>query len=108
VLIGIPDAPGHVIGFRELQERATELQLEDGTVLVAALEDLATSFGRTAKCGSSKIDGSGRPRVSEGIVQAAGSGEQSRIGDLLYCLTAAVSHVTWFGLQTVSTSAAPK
>jgi hypothetical protein len=40
VLIGIPDAPGHVIGFRELEERATQLQLHDGTVLVAALEDL--------------------------------------------------------------------
>jgi hypothetical protein len=38
--------------------------------------------------------------VSDGIAQAAGSGEQSRIGDLLYCRTAAVSHVTWFGLQT--------
>lgn len=33
----------HVIGFRELQERATELELHDGTVLVAALEDLIRS-----------------------------------------------------------------
>jgi hypothetical protein len=61
---------------------------------------VATSFGWAAKRGSSKIDGSGRPSVSDGIVQAAGSGEQSRIGDLLYCRAAAVSHVTWFGLQT--------
>jgi hypothetical protein len=61
---------------------------------------VATSFGWTAKRSSSKIAGSGRPSVSEGIVRAADSGEQSRIGDLLYCRTAAVSHVTWFGLQT--------
>jgi hypothetical protein len=43
VLIGIPNAPGRVAGFRELNERATELQLHDGTVLVAAIEDLIRS-----------------------------------------------------------------
>lgn len=40
VLIGIPNAPGRVAGFRELHERATELKLRDSTILVAALEDL--------------------------------------------------------------------
>jgi hypothetical protein len=61
---------------------------------------VARCFAWTAKPNSSKINGSGRPSVSDGIVGAAGAGETSRIGDLLYCRTAAVSHVTWFGLQT--------
>jgi len=43
VLMGIPSTPGRVAGFRELNERATELVLRDGTVLVAALEDLVRS-----------------------------------------------------------------
>jgi hypothetical protein len=33
---------------------------------------VATSFGWTAKRGSSKVDGFGRPSVSDGIVRAAG------------------------------------
>jgi hypothetical protein len=40
ILIGIPSARSRVIRFRELHERATKLELPDGTILVAALEDL--------------------------------------------------------------------
>lgn len=61
---------------------------------------VAGALGWTAKRGSSKVDGAGRPTVSDGIVSAAGSGAGSRIGDLLYCRAAAISHVTWFGVQS--------
>ena len=61
---------------------------------------VAGKFGWTAKRGSSKVNGLGRPTVSDGIVQAAGSGEESRVGDLLYSRASAISHVTWFGLQS--------
>lgn len=61
---------------------------------------VAGAYGWTARRGSSRVNGDGRRPVSEGIVRAAGSDAGSRIGDLLYCRTAAISHVTWFGLQS--------
>jgi hypothetical protein len=74
--------------------------IDDSLERVDEWAAVATSFGWAAKRGGSKVDGSGRPSVSDGIVQAAGSGDQSRIGDLLYYRTAAISHVRWFGPQT--------
>lgn len=41
-----------------------------------------------------------RPRVSDGIRRLAGSGDESRIGDLLFSRLPVVTHVTWFGLQS--------
>jgi hypothetical protein len=61
---------------------------------------VAASFGWKAKRGSSKVEDTRRPPVSDGIRAVSGSGAESRVGDLLYCRTSAVSHVTWFGLQT--------
>lgn len=40
VLIGIADGPGTLVCFPELAERATEVRLVDGTLLVAGLPDL--------------------------------------------------------------------
>ena len=43
VLLGISDGPGSLACFPELERRATEFQLRDGALLVAALEDLVRS-----------------------------------------------------------------
>lgn len=82
---------------REVHELAI---VDDSMTRVDEWVAVAGSFGWTAKRGSSKVNGAGRPSVSDGIVSAAGSETGSRIGDLLYCRTAAISHVTWFGLQS--------
>lgn len=50
---------------------------------------VAGSFGWTAGRGSSKVNGAGRPSVSDGIVCAAGTDAGSRVGDLPYCRIAA-------------------
>ncbi len=62
---------------------------------------VARSFGWTPNLSRSRpiIDGTKRPRLSDGIVKLAGSAENSRIGDLLFSRLSAVDHVTWFGLQ---------
>jgi hypothetical protein len=40
VLLGVSTAPGSLVCFPELRERATELELNDGALFVAGLEDL--------------------------------------------------------------------
>ena len=79
-----------------------ELNLQPGAPSrVAEWVAVAHSFGWTPNLSRSRpiIDGTKRPRVSEGIVKLVGSTESSRIGDLLFSRLSAVDHVTWFGLQ---------
>jgi hypothetical protein len=62
---------------------------------------VADAFGWRANVSRSRpiIDGTKRPRVSDGIVRLARSDEGSLVGDLMFSRLSAVSHVTWFGLQ---------
>jgi hypothetical protein len=68
---------------------------------VAEWTAVAQSFGWTPNLSRSRpiIDGTKRPRLSDGIVKLVGSAENSRLGDLLFSRLSAVDHVTWFGLQ---------
>lgn len=62
---------------------------------------MARSFGCTPNLSRSRpiIDGTKRPRLSDGIVKLAGSAENSGIGGPLFSRLSAVDHMTWFGLQ---------
>jgi hypothetical protein len=62
---------------------------------------VAEAFGWSANLSRSRpiIDGTKRPRVSDGIVKLARSDDGSLVGDLMFSRLSAVSHVTWFGLQ---------
>ena len=64
-------------------------------------EGVAQSFNWSVNNGRSKpvIDGTRRPRISESIVQLAGSAPDSRAGDFLFSRLSAADHVTWFGLS---------
>jgi hypothetical protein len=64
---------------------------------------VADSFGwraDTSRPSNPSVDGTRRPRVSDGIVRLSGSPEGSEVGNLLFSRTSAVSHVTWFGIQS--------
>jgi hypothetical protein len=78
-----------------------ELELDsDGEVRVEFWKDVGSSFGWQVNNSRTKptIDGTRRPRISDGIVELIGRPSNSRIGDLLYSRLSAVDHVTWFGL----------
>lgn len=78
---------------------ALELSANSGES-VQLWEGVARSFGWTVNNGRSKpiIDGTRRPRISESIVQLAGSPPDSQAGNVLFSRLSAADHVTWFGL----------
>jgi hypothetical protein len=63
-------------------------------------KQVGTAFGWTINNSRTKpiIDGTRRPRMSDGVVELSGSATDARVGDLLYSRLSAVDHVTWFGL----------
>lgn len=90
-------------GLCELLYSANEVAAlgldSDGPDHVEFWKKAGTSFGWAVDNSRAKpiIDGTKRPRVSDGIVAAA-AGDGSRVGDLVYSRLSAVDHVTWFGL----------
>jgi hypothetical protein len=69
---------------------------------VAQWKAVADHFGwrvDVSRLSNPIVDGTRRPRVSDGIVSLAGSQVQSEVGNLLFSRMSAVAHVTWFGLQ---------
>jgi hypothetical protein len=75
----------------------------DSTAALDTLITIAATFGWSAKRDETRawtVDGTRRPRVSDSIRWAAGSDDDSPIGDMLYVRTSAVLHSTWFGLQS--------
>jgi hypothetical protein len=73
----------------------------EGGARVDEWKAVVDSFGWRSDLSRSRpiIDGTKRPRVSDGIVSLADSEDQSQVGNLLFSRLSAVSHVTWFGLQ---------
>jgi hypothetical protein len=89
---------GQLYSAKEVED----LNLQPGTPSrIAEWTAVAQSFGWTPNLSRSRpiIDGTKRPRLSDGIVKLVGSDEGSLIGDLLFSRLSAVDHVTWFGLQ---------
>lgn len=64
-------------------------------------EGVAQSFNWSVNNSRNKpiIDGTRRPRISESIVQLAGSSPDSQAGNFLFSRLSAADHVTWFGLS---------
>ncbi len=91
-------------GLCELLYSANEvslLQLDaKGPENVEFWKAVGSSLGWTIDNSRTKpiIDGTRRPRVSDGVVELSGSDTDARIGNLLYSRLSAVDHVTWFGL----------
>jgi hypothetical protein len=87
--------------------RALELNAPGGDN-VEFWKDVGTALGWTINNSRTKpiIDGTRRPRVSDGVVELSGSGTHARVGDLLYSRLSAVDHVTWFGLFSAFDSGA--
>jgi hypothetical protein len=79
-----------------------ELNLNDDAAdNLAHWKSVADEFGWVGNYSRPKpiIDGTKRPRPSDGIRDLMGRNAGSRIGDLLYSRLSAVSHVTWFGME---------
>lgn len=91
-------------GLCELLYSANEVNALDldakATENVTFWKEIGAAFGWTIDNSRSKpiIDGTRRPRVSDGIVKLSGRDTDARVGDLLYSQLSAVDHVTWFGL----------
>jgi hypothetical protein len=78
-----------------------ELGLEpDGLERVEFWSGVGVSFGWEVDISRTKpiIDGTRRPRVSDGVVQL--TGVSSDVANALYSRLSAVDHVTWFGLTS--------
>ena len=73
---------------------------EDSSARLAEWQAVAGSFGWSVDLRGSKpiVDGTKRPRISEGITRLV-TVEGSPIGDLLFSRLSAAAHVTWFGLE---------
>ncbi len=91
-------------GLCELLYSANEvsaLQLDArGPENVGFWKDVGASLGWPINNSRTKpiIDGTRRPRISDGVVELSGGATDARVGDLLYSRLSAVDHVTWFGL----------
>jgi hypothetical protein len=74
----------------------------DERARVARWQAVAESFGwrvDVSRRSNPIVEDTRRPRVSDGIVSLSGSDDDSQVGNLLFSLMSAVTHVTWFGLQ---------
>jgi hypothetical protein len=83
-------------------DKAARLGITDSEARIRQWKSVAESFGWSVNLSRTRpiIDGTKRPRVSDGIVTVSRSGADSEIGNLLFSRLSAVTHVTWFGLQS--------